>query len=263
MNNIKKLSIANFLAFVITVIVNGLANALPINGRTTGELSDMYPNLFVPTGLTFSIWGVIYLLLLMFSTYQLVLAFGKPENAKIIHEIGPWFIISSIANCSWILAWHYVLPEISLVIMIILLISLIKIYLGLEQVKSSISKTTKWLIYPCFSVYLGWITVATIANITTVLVDWGWNGGMIGASTWTIVVMSVAIGMGIYFAIIRKNIPYTIVIAWALYGIYLKRSAAVIPEEGIILVSQFGMFVCAFSILFILIRKMVKPTNKS
>lgn len=134
--------------------------------------------------------------------------------------------------------------------MIFLLISLTKIYLDLEHAKSSISKTSKWLIYPCFSIYLGWITVATIANITAALVDWDWDGGLIGASTWTIVVMSVAIGMGIYFVIIRKNIPYTLVITWALYGIYLKRSAAVIPEEGIKLVRQFGMFVCAFSIFY-------------
>jgi len=181
MNNIKILSIANFSGFIVTVIVNGLANALPINGRTTGELSDMYPNLFVPAGLTFSIWGIIYLLLLIFSFYQLVLAFSKSEDAAIIHEIGPWFIISSVTNCCWILAWHFVLPELSLLVMVILLISLIRIYLSIEHIKPNISNATKLLVYPCFSVYLGWITVATIANTTAVLVHWGWDGGFIGA----------------------------------------------------------------------------------
>ena len=258
MKNTKVLAVLNLVAFVATVIVNGLANALPINGKNTGELSDMYPNLFVPAGITFSIWGIIYTMLLIFIVYQLVLAFKKSEKAIIIHEIGWWFIISSIANCAWILAWHFVLPELSLVIMLVLLFSLIKIYLGLKRIKTEVSKAAKWLVYPCFSTYLGWITVATIANTTAVLVDWGWSGGVIGETVWAIVMIIIAIGMGVYFAIFRKNIAYTLVIIWAIYGIYLKRSADLIPEKGIILVSQFGMFICAFSVLYLLIRKLAK-----
>lgn len=261
MKNAKVLAVLNAAGFVVTVIVNGLANALPINGKTTGELSDMYPNLFVPAGLTFSIWGVIYLVLLIFVVYQLIIAFKKAEKAIIIHEIGWWFIISLIANCSWILAWHYVLPELSLLIMLVLLFSLIKIYMGLEQIKTRVSKSAKWLVYPCFSIYLGWITVATIANTTTVLVDWGWSGGAFGEAMWAIVMITIAMSMGVYFAIFRKNIAYTLVIIWALYGIYLKRSADLVPEKGIILVSQIGMFLGAFSILYILIRKLAKANQ--
>lgn len=254
----KALALGNLLAFISTVIINGLANALPINGRTTGELSDMYPNMFVPAGVSFSIWGVIYILLLVFVIYQLILAFKKPEESSVIHKIGPWFIISSLANCGWILAWHYVMPELSLAIMLVLLFSLIKIYLALDHDIISLSKGTKWFIYPCFSVYLGWITVATIANTTAVLVDWGWRGGAIGESIWTMIMITVAIGMGVYFVIFRKNIAYTFVIIWALYGIFLKRTLDITPEEGIILISQFGMFVCGFSILFLLFRKLAK-----
>lgn len=257
MKNIRLLAIVNTIAFIVTIIVNALANALPINGKTTGELSDMYPNLFVPAGLTFSIWGVIYTAMLIFIVYQLIQAYRQPQHADIIHDIGPWYIISSIANCAWILAWHYVLPALSLVIMLILLFSLIKIYLSLYHTSSNVSKASKLLVFPFFSIYLGWITVATIANFTTVLVDWGWNRGAIDPSVWTITMISVAIGMGIYFAIFRKDVPYTLVIIWALYGIYFKRSTAVIPENGIILVSQIGMFVCAFSLLYLVVRKLV------
>jgi hypothetical protein len=105
MKKFRTLAIANFLGFVSTVVFNWLAIGLPINGKTTGELSDMYPNLFVPAGITFSIWGVIYLLLFVFVVFQLIEAYRKSGNSASINAIGPWFIISSAANCCWILAW--------------------------------------------------------------------------------------------------------------------------------------------------------------
>ena len=255
MKSTKLLAILNVLAFISTIVVNALANALPINGKNTGELSDMYPNLFVPAGLTFSIWGLIYAAMLLFIAYQFILAFRQTQHNLVIRNIGPWFIVSSIANCAWILAWHYIFPVVSLMIMLILLFSLIKIHLALYRIRSTFSTTSQLLVYPFFSIYLAWITVATIANFTTVFVEWGWNGGAIGPSVWTIIMISVAIGMGIYFAIFRKDAPYTLVIMWALYGIYLKRSQDILPEKGILFVSQFGIYVCAFSVLFLLIRK--------
>jgi len=221
----------------------------------------MYPNLFVPAGITFSIWGVIYLLMLAYIVYQLVVAFKSSADKLFIQKIGVWFIISSIANCSWILAWHYVFTELSLLIMLILLFSLIKIYLKLYQIRSGFSKATKWIVFPGFSIYLAWITVATIANTTAVLVNWGWDGGSLGASFWTIAMMSVAIGMGIYFAIFRLNPAYTMVIIWALFGIYLKRTSNADLENGIILLSQIGMVVCALGLIYPFIRKYFKSSQ--
>lgn len=250
----KLLAILNSLAFIATIIVNGLANGLPINGKTTGELSDMYPNLFVPAGLTFSIWGLIYLLLLVFIVYQLVISFGKTSDKSLLNTIGPWFIISSLANCSWIFAWHYLLPGLSLLIMLVILVSLIKIYLNLNKDHSNNSYAF-YLVNPCFSIYLGWITVATIANTTTVLVSLGWNGGAIDPIFWTIIMIATATFMGIYFSIIKKDPFYTLVIFWALLGIYLKRSADSEYISEIIKATQVGMMLCAISILY-------RPMNK-
>lgn len=261
MKNIRNIAVLNVIAFVATVVINGLANALPINGKTTGELSDMYPNLFIPAGLTFSIWGVIYLAMLIFIIYQLVIAFSQKQGPSIIEAIGPWYLLSSVANVTWIVAWHYVLPELSLLIMLLLLFSLIKTYLNLQSTKPISFKSAKWIVYPFFSIYLGWITVATIANFTAVLVDWGWSGGAIGPSSWAIILVMLAIGMGIYFAIFERNVAYSLVIIWALYGIYLKRSTQAIPEKGIMLAAQFGIYACAFSILFLLVRKLVRSNQ--
>ena len=102
------LSILNLLGFLGTVIVNGLANTLPINNKTTGELSDQYPNLFVPAGLTFSIWGLIYVLLAVFVVYQLVMVIKKDaQRSSFIEKIGLLFFVASLANIAWIFAWHY------------------------------------------------------------------------------------------------------------------------------------------------------------
>lgn len=255
MNRTKLLAIGNAIAFVITVYVNGLANAIPINGKTTGELSDLYPNLFVPIGFTFSIWGVIYLLLLVFIIYQLIAAFGKTTNSSFISRIGPWFIISAIANCSWILAWHYMLTGLSMIIMIVLLISLIKMYLNLRDNESTISKSERYAVLVCFSVYLGWITVATIANATAVLVGLGWNGGGIDPSTWAMVMIIIASLIGVYFAWLKHDPFYALVIIWALYGIYFKRSLDIEPSKHIILAAQSGMILIGVAAIFQIVRQ--------
>ena len=119
MKNIKLLAIINTLGLILALVLNGLANALPINGKTTGELSDAYPNLFVPTGFTFAIWGVIYLTLFVFIVYQLIQAFSKGGNAQdFLPKISWFFLLSCIANASWIVAWHYQYLIVSLVIML-------------------------------------------------------------------------------------------------------------------------------------------------
>lgn len=256
----KVYTILNTIGLIITISINGLANALPINGQTTGELSDLYPNLFVPTGLTFSIWGIIYLLLLAFVVNQWFIAFNRTKDASFIKNIGPWFLISCVANSSWILAWHYMMPGLSLIIMLVLLFTLIKMYLIIE-VSETNSRIDRLMIHVWISVYLGWITVATIANTTAVLVGIGWNGGPIDPAIWTILMIAIAAAMGAYFALVKKDAFYTMVIIWALYGIYLKRSGAMYQEHGIILATQIGMIICGISLLFVMRGKKLKSNQ--
>jgi ABC-type xylose transport system permease subunit len=161
----------NLIGFLGTVVVNGLSNALPFNGKTAGELSDQYPNLFVPAGLTFSIWGVIYILLAIFVVYGLIVTTkNDTQKSLFIENIGVLFFISCLANMGWIFAWHYEVVPLSVVIMLILLATLITIYLRLRIGRSDSPNTEKYLVHLPFSIYLGWITIATIANFTALLV---------------------------------------------------------------------------------------------
>ena len=221
-NDRGALQIVNVIAFLSTVVMNIIANALPLNGKTTAELSDMYPNLFVPAGYVFFIWGVIYLLLLGFAVYQ---ASKKRKHEEFLGRIGYYFALSAVANISWLFLWHYEQVFLSVVPMFVLLGSLIMIYIRLDVGRWERSREDRLLISLPFSVYLGWITVAPIANVTAALVKLNWDGFVLGEATWTVLMIGVAVlltGMVIYT---RADIGYSLVIAWALGGIYTKQRA--------------------------------------
>lgn len=204
--------------YIAMVAVNFLANGLPINNRLTGEISDAYPNLFAPAGLTFSIWGLIYLLLGGYVVYQ----FTKKSRQKeqVFKEINPLFIATSIANIAWIFSWHYDYIGLSVFIMAILLFLLVKIADILRMERFTALENV--LIRAPFSVYFGWITVATIANITVFLVSVGWNGFGISEVVWTSVVLLVGTLIGIVRMRKDANGIYGLVFVWAYFGILLK-----------------------------------------
>ncbi|KYK31061.1 MAG: hypothetical protein AYK22_02630 [Thermoplasmatales archaeon SG8-52-3] len=221
---LRILQLGNIIGAFLTVIVNSLANILPIGGKYTGELSDNIPNLFVPTGLTFSIWGVIYILIIIFSIYLGRDILKEEKTTKLyIEKISYFFIVTSIANILWIFLWHYEQVLLSLLVMILLFASLLLIYLRLNIGLEKISNKDKLFIHVPISVYIGWITVATIANVTAVLVKINWDGFGLSEDLWTILVILVAIIITIMILIKRKDYAYSAVIIWALLGIYLKR----------------------------------------
>jgi hypothetical protein len=256
------LSILNLIGFLGTVIVNGLSSALPINGKTAGELSDKYPNLFVPTGLTFSVWGIIYILLAIFVVYGLIFASRKNiVKSSFIGNIGVLFLLSCLVNMGWIFAWHYEVVPLSLVLMIILLATLIAMYLRLHIGKSDSPKTEKYMVHLSFSVYLGWITIATIANVTALLVYTNWNTFGLGEPFWAIAVIIVGIAITLSMLFTRQDIFYCLVVDWALLGILLKRLADPTPVQSVIVVTIVGMVLITIGIAFQIIRKKVYNAN--
>jgi len=259
-NDKSKLSILKYLnlfSLLLVILVNFLANYLPINGYNTGELSDLYPNLFVPAGITFSIWGLIYLLLTLFIVFQFI-PMGENEKPKnvIIDKIGYLFFFSSLANIGWILTWHYLFVFLSLLVMIILLLVLIKIYNNLEIGIKEYNKKIYTIFIMPFSVYLGWITVATIANVSAFLVDINWNGFGLSDIFWTVVVIIVGLIITLYTLLKRKDIAYSLVIAWAYFGIIIKRYFQdPDPIMTIVYTASISIVLIFISIANILLRK--------
>ena len=211
------------IAFIMMLTANYSVNAFHVNGTTTGEVSDSYPNLFAPIGLTFVIWGVIYLLLGLYSLRQ----FGIWRNKKSIHtdilinRITPLFIATSIINLTWILAWQYKVIWLSLVLILSLLVILVLIN-NILDIKELSSGRDYWLVRLPFSVYFGWVTVATIANITIWLISIGWTGWGLNEQFWTIVIITAGALVGTVTALRFWSTAYSLVFVWAYFGILLK-----------------------------------------
>lgn len=223
---VKVLVVVTYLVMIVT---NGLANTLPINHRTTGEISDSYPNLFAPAGLTFSIWGLIYLLLAAHVLYQLGLfrEAGTDDDAAsrspLLQRVGVLFALSSLVNTGWILAWHYDLIGVSVLLIATLLVLLILITRTTRA--AVLSDRERLLVQLPFSVYFGWLTVATIANTTVWLVSVGWERLGIGEPTWAVIMLAVGAVIGITTGLRDRDPAYALVLAWAYLGIWIKHSS--------------------------------------
>lgn len=247
----------NLFLLIAVMYINFLAISLPLNGKSTGELSDKYPNLFVPAGLTFSIWSLIYLLLIIFISYHVYKLFNDASFIEKTFKSFIIFSITSILNIAWIFAWHYEKILISTFIMLAFLISLISIFLS--QIK--ISKEQKLSIAYTIPIqfYLGWISVATIANITALLVHYGIVGSVLNQVIWTIVMMSIGGLLGVLMLLKYNAIAYSLVIVWAYIGIIIKRNSSIPIHNEIIIAAYIIIGIIAIlmvrSVLVLLKRK--------
>ncbi len=232
------LAIFSALAFVGVLVTNGLANALPLNGANTGVLSDEIPNLFVPAGLTFSIWGLIYLLLAGYIVAVLAEA-GRTAREGHSDDGSAWgpadatlFLLNAAANIGWIFAWHWRKVGLAMFLMLVILGTLIALEAGNQSKLSRGGALDKdrvrgwarrfFLTVP-LRVYLGWISVATIANATAVLVKAGWSGFGLDPRFWTVFVIVAGLAVALGFSLLKRQIAAPLVIVWAYAGIVLKR----------------------------------------
>ena len=218
------------LATLVMLTVNALANILPINGMNTGQVSDNFKVFFVPAGYVFSIWGVIYLLLLCYTVYQ---ALPAQKSNPVLQKIAPWYVAGSLANSIWIFMWHYLQFNWTILFMGILLVSLMVIYLALRNSGAvKMSAGMKWLVQLPFSVYLGWITVATIANVTDVLDFNKWNGFGIAAETWALIMLGVGVVLAAWMTLKFRDTAYLAVLVWAFAGIGVKFAGVSVVSTG-------------------------------
>ncbi len=227
----------HILALVVTIALNSLSNGKLVPGKGVGDISDSFSTLFTPAGITFAIWGVIYLWLIAFAVFQGRDLFSSTKtDMPFLQEIGPWFLISCIANSVWLFPWLYQRPLLALLPMLLLFASLLVIYLQLEVGVMPVGRTEKWLVHAPFSLYLGWITVATIANATIALEANQWDGFGLSPQTWATVMVSAAGVIGFGIALFRADLVFALVLCWALFGIITARQAdPVVAGDRIVL----------------------------
>lgn len=216
----SKWRLINALTLAGMLVVNALANALPLNGKNTGEISDSYPVLFTPAGYVFSIWGLIYIALIGFAVFQALPA--QRANDR-INRIGGWFALSNVLNMAWLFAWHWEVLWLSVVFMVGLLACLLVIYTRLEiGLHARTSPMEQTMVDFPFSLYLGWISVATIANVSAALYASGWNGFGLAPQVWTVIMIIVAAVLGLLMIQRRNALAYPAVLIWALIGIRVR-----------------------------------------
>ena len=236
----------NIAAFIIVIAVNGLANAIPIGGQTTGQVSAKFTSLFTPAGFTFSIWGLIYLGLTAFIIYQ---ALPAQRNDERLQRIGLPFRLSCAANALWIFAWHFDQLLLSLALMIAILVTLMRIYRLLGSSTGALSSSQRLLVAAPFSLYTGWITVATIANISAAQTGWGLNEFGLDAVAWTWVKLAAAGTIGATVVARRRDPVYILVIAWAAFGIFSKQTATPLVAGAAITLSLLAVMLAVMAVM--------------
>ncbi|MGD8402173.1 MAG: tryptophan-rich sensory protein [Anaerolineales bacterium] len=215
--------LANVLSVVLALTVNILASALPLNGQNTGEISDRFDVYFVPAGYVFAIWLVIYIGWIAFAIFQFLPA--QKEYPR-LRNLGYWFALSGVLNAAWLFCWHYNLFGLSVLVMLALLGTLIVSYLKLDVGGKRVSFGERWIVDIPFGVYLGWVSVATIANITDWLYFINWNVLGVSSQAWAVIMLIVASSLGALMAFRRRDAGYLFVFVWAFAGIAIKQADA-------------------------------------
>jgi len=241
----------NIIAFALTVVVNGLAGGTTIlGGKLTSEISDANPTLITPAGYVFSIWGVIYVLLGIFVVFQ---ALPSQKTKGYQERIGWLFVLSSLINIVWLFLWQFEYLSLSVVLMFLLLATLIAIYLRLNIGRSAVPLREKLAVHVPFSVYLGWITIASIANVSVTLVSVGWDGFGISQETWAILIIIIALLITLLVIATRKDVAYGLVVIWALLGVAVKQSG----NQNIVTTTEISVVVIVIALaLSILISRL-------
>ena len=237
--------LANVLSVVLALTVNILAATLPLNGQNTGVISDRFHVYFVPAGYVFAIWGIIYIGWIAFAIYQ---ARPAQKESPRLRSLGYLFALSGVFNAAWLFCWHYNQFGLSVIVMLALLGSLIASYLKLNVGRTTISTAEKWSVDIPFSVYLGWITVATVANITDWLYFIHWNGFGIAPQVWAVIMLIVASALGLLMALTRRDSGYLFVLVWSFIGIAIKQAAEPLVADSTWVAALIAIGLAVYSI---------------
>lgn len=232
----------NILAFVLVIVVNVLANALPLGGQTTGQVSAAYSSLFTPAGYVFSIWGLIYAGLTAFIVYQALPAQRSNPRLAAMHIA---FVANCVANAVWLFLWHYDLITASLAAMVVILATLVWIYRALDIGRSAVTPAERWLVHLPFSLYTAWITVATIANLSSMQAARGWAEIGFDEMTWTVIKIAVAGAIAATVLFRRRDIAFVLVVVWAGAGIAVKQAATPMVVGAAATVAVLGILLVA------------------
>jgi len=245
------------VAFAAVIVVNSLAGGTTLlGGRNTADVSAAYPTLITPAGFTFSIWGVIYALLAAFIVFQLL---PSHRQDRFNRQVGYFFILSSLFNIIWLFLWQYEYIATSVPLIFALLVTLIIVYLRLDVGRSAATRGERVCVHLPFSVYLGWITIASIADVSSGLVSVNWTGFGLSPSTWAQLVVLVALVITLLVIGTRRDPAFGLVVVWALIGITANQLA----HPDVTMVTEASAVLVAAAALVVLYLVLARSGTKS
>ena len=217
----------NFLAILAAFAMNIYSNLAPPNGVNIGEIANTtFRNvLFLPANYAFAIWGLIYSGLICFGVYHVLPA--QQQNYRLSRG-GYLITLASLAQIAWVFLFQYSFFGASVVAMLVILGALMALYQQLKIGKERVGNKENWLVYIPVSIYLAWISVATILNVASALYAAGWNGGGIAPEVWTISMLIVGTFLAGFVTLKRNDVAFNLVFVWAFVAIAV-RHAAVVP----------------------------------
>ena len=239
--------VAVLAALALVLVVNWMANALPLGGLQTGEVSALYESYFTPAGFTFAIWGVIYTGLLLYAIYQV---FPGRRGEVRLAFIGRLFVINCILNAAWLFAWHYQALGLSLMLMLGILATLVLVYHQLGEWGE-----TSLLVRIPFTLYLAWISVATLANISALQTSLQLNDALLSHVHWTLGKIALAGAIGATVCVLRRDIVFILVVAWAAFGIAVKQVAVPEVHGAALAVSMLGVLLAALTLVRVVVSQ--------
>ena len=257
-DNFRQFQVINIIAILTTIAMNSLANILPFNGVNTGQVADVFFSYFTPAGYVFSIWGVIYTLQIVFIIYQ---ARSSQVNEAYLGKVGYLYLIGAFFNITWLISFHYAVDNNLLLLLtepliLGLLIALLYTYVRLEIGMTEVPLSQKLAVHLPVSVYVGWVSVATIANTASVLNEF-FTIPLDTQYLWTALVLVVALLLAIIMLVMRKDIAYGLVVVWAAVGIYVKWTTV----EVIPLIFWTALIVAAVTLIAIIVIPLVMRKN--
>lgn len=251
MKKIRILSILNFIALLLHIAMSAAVQTKQFNNRDVAEVSNMFPTLFTPAGFTFSIWGIIYLTLMAMCIHHIAVSFrqnASHADNKAITKMGGWFILNNIATAAWLYVWTHLQIAIAEILIVIQLISLVAIHSRLDIYAINRPLSNKIFTQVPLSIYLGWISIATIANTAVYLTSLHWSGWGLPADAWTLIMIIIALVLSIAMIFLRDNVFFALVVVWALAGIFFRQHQTYYPMVDTTALISFALIIGAILI---------------
>lgn len=246
------------LALVVPPVAIFTGDIFAVNGMAVGEVSDAFFGdvLIIPAGFAFSIWGLIY-----FGILALAVAQAWPGHGDNPHfeEARIPLIANMICNFGWIVFWQSLVFPVATAILVLQFATAVWLYyaMGIPS-RPAFSKVETW-IRPAMSLYLGWLTVATVVGVAVLLNYWEWGAFGLSMGAWVSIMLVIVAAVGFALTLWWDDPVYTLALVWGLIGVALRPDQAGVVMVTAVVAVLFLALVIGIQVWVGIRKRQVQP----